>query len=344
VTFGNSGIWATTNELGAAVEETGSEAPAAAPARGAAPARAASEMRASFLRNLAYFWLGRYAGVVLYYFPAFAAIVAFLALGPRTTAGWLAVASLALSYLFYVWAIPDNWYGGGGTIGNRYFLNLLPLAIFLIPRGREWIVAAAGLAGALWLAPIFVAPIAHSLRPGDHAMRLPFRLFPPELTMLNDLSIFTDPWRKKRPFGDTEGDPKVGRRADPRAYYLYFPDDGTFGRDEREGVPGFWLRAGADAEVILRAHEPVRRVRVVITGGPAGDEVRVTADGESRTLRVGPDEAASAEFSTGAGFQWYDSFLHVLRFRSARGGALPGGDRTVGAFVHIELDVDIRQR
>jgi hypothetical protein len=342
VTFGNSGIWATTNELGAPVEETRSEAPAAAPARGAAPARAASEMRASFLRNLAYFWFGRYAGALLYYFPAFAAIAVFLALGPRTTAGWLALAALALSYLFYVWAIPDNWYGGGGTVGNRYFLNLLPLAVFLIPRGREWIVAAAGLAGALWLAPIFAAPIAHSLRPGDHAMRLPFRLFPPELTMLNDLSIFTDPWRKKRPFGDTEGDARVGRSADPHAYYLYFPDDGTFGRDEREGVAGFWLRGGARAEVILRAHEPVRRIRIAVTGGPAGDEVWVSAGGRSETLRVGPAEIASAEFETSAGFQWYDSFIHVLRFRSTRGAALPGSDRTVGAFVRIDLDVEPR--
>jgi len=341
VTFGSSGIWATTNELGPAVEETGGES-GAKPARGAAPARAGSEMRASFLRNLAYFWVGRYAGVLLYYFPAFVAIVLFLVLGPRTTAGWLALAALLASYLFYIWAIPDNWYGGGGTVGNRYFLNLLPLAIFLIPRGREWIMAAAGLLCALWLAPVFAAPISHSLRPGDHAMRLPFRLFPAELTMLNDLSVFTDSWRKKRPFGDTEGNSQQNRLADPRAYYLYFPDDGTFGRDEREGVPGFWLRGGAQAEVILRAHEPVRRINLTVVGGPAEDEVEVEAGGRSQMLRVGPGESASAELPTRAGFQWYDSFLHVLRFRSARGGARPGDDRRLGAFVRIDLDVDPR--
>jgi hypothetical protein len=173
-------------------------------------------------------------------------------------------------------------------------------------------------------------------------MRLPFRLFPAELTMLNDLSVFTDPWRKKRPIGDTEGDPH--RNADLQAYYLYFPDDGTFGRDEREGVPGFWLRGRAEAEVILRAHEPVRRIKVTVIGGPAGDEVQVEAGGRSQTLRVGPGESASAELPTRAGFQWYDSFLHVLRFRSARGGALPGGDRNLGAFVRIELEVDVRPR
>jgi hypothetical protein len=344
VTFGNSGIWATTNELGPAVEESGAQAPAGKPVRGAAPPRSGAEMRASFLRNLAYFWVGRYAGVLLYFFPAFVALVLFLVVGPRTTAGWLAVAALGAAYLFYVWAIPDNWYGGGGTVGNRYFLNLLPLAVFLIPRGGEWAVAASGLACAVWLAPVFAAPVAHSLRPGDHAMRWPFRLFPAELTMLNDLSAFTEPWRKKRPMGDTEGDPRRNRPADPNAYYLYFPDDGTFGREERDGVPGFWLRGGAHAEVILRALEPVRRIELTVTGGPAGDEVAVSVGGQARTVRVGPGESASAAFEPGPGFQWYDTFLHVLRFQSSRGETPPGSDRRVGAFVHIGLEVNRRSQ
>ena len=300
-------------------------------------------MRASFLRNLGYFWVGRYAGVIPYFFPAFVALVLFLVRGPRTPAGWLAVAALALSYLFYIWAIPDNWYGGGGTIGNRYFLNLLPLAIFFIPRGAEWIVAASGLACALGLSPIFAAPVAHALRPGDHAMRAPFRWLPAELTMLNDLSIFTAQWRKKRPVGNTEGDAARHQPADPRAYYLYFPDDGTSGREEREGVPGFWLHGGARAEVILRALEPVRRMEVTVTGGPSGDEVTVTAGGRTQRVKVGPDQGATLDFETGPGFAWYDTFLHVLRFRSTRGGP-PGSSDPRSAFVHIDLDVEQRAR
>lgn len=44
VTFGNSGIWATTNELGPAVEGGGAEV--SRPVRGAAPPRSGAEMRA----------------------------------------------------------------------------------------------------------------------------------------------------------------------------------------------------------------------------------------------------------------------------------------------------------
>ena len=61
--------------------------------------------------------------------------------------------------------IPDNWYGGP-TVGNRYFLNLLPLGLFLVPRGRETLVAVAGaLASALLLLPVLLSPLHHSHEP-----------------------------------------------------------------------------------------------------------------------------------------------------------------------------------
>ena len=174
-------------------------------------------------------------------------------------------------------------------------------------------------------------------------MRAPFRWLPAELTMLNDLSVFTDPWRKKRPVGNTEGDPQRSERADPRAYYLYFPDDGTWGREERDGAAGFRLRGGARAEVILRALEPVQKMRVTVTGGPGGDEVAVTAGGRTQHVRVGPAESATVDFDTGPGFAWYDTFVHVFRFRSTRGGP-PGSSDPEGAFVHVDLDVNERRR
>jgi hypothetical protein len=81
---------------------------------------------------------------------------------------------------------------------------------------------------------------------------------------------------------------------------------------------------------------------VRVTGGPTGDEVAVTAGGRTQTLRAGAVESATAEIATGPGFTWYDTFVHVLHFRSTRSAPLPETDRTVGAFVHIDLDVDRR--
>lgn len=131
VTFGNSGQWMTTDQLGPLVEGRDEST------RRTGPARPASEYREAFLRNLGYFWVGRFGGALPYFAPAVLAVLAFLVLGPRDRAGWLALTAMAVSWLFYIQMIPDNWYGGGGTVGNRYFLNLLPLALFLVPRGRE---------------------------------------------------------------------------------------------------------------------------------------------------------------------------------------------------------------
>lgn len=340
VTFGNSGQWMTTDALGPLVEGRDE----ALASRRTGPLRAPGEIRASFLRNLWYFWIGRFGGVLAYYFPALMALALFALAGPRDRAGWLALAALAVSYVFYITMIPDNWYGGGGTVGNRYFLNLLPLVFLLAPRGREWLVAVPGLfAGLLFLFPVWRHPVQHSLRAGDHAIRGPFRLLPAELTMLNDLSVFTEPWRKKRPYGDTEGDPHKGWPADPKSYYLYFLDDGAYGQEAVGEELGFWLRGEDRAEVVLRALEPVRRMKIAVTGGPAGDEVTVGVGGAHARLTVRPGERGETVLATGPGFPYYDTFLHVLKLDSRRAGLDPDDpQRTLGSFVTIALEVDKR--
>ena len=246
VTFGNSGFWMTTDQLGPPVE--GEDAASAR----TGPPRPEREIEVSFLRNLGYWWIGRFGGALLYFVPPVVALLVFLAARPRSRAGWLAAAALVVSWLFYIRIIPDNWYGGGGTVGNRYFLNLVPLFAIMVPARREAVVVAAAIVSAVLLGPIWLHPLHHSLRPGDHAMSAPFGALPPELTMLNDLSVFTDAWRKKVPYGDTEGDAHKHWPADPKAYYVYFLDDGTYGKETLGGVEGFWIGGRSRAEIVLR--------------------------------------------------------------------------------------------
>src|SRR5262249_20410871 len=167
VTFDNAGFWMTTDHLGPLVEGRDEDKHTAK----------TGPLRAPFFRNLRSFWVGRFAGVLPYFAPAFGAVLAFVVLGPRTRRGWLAFASLAASWLFYIWVIPDNWYGGGGTVGNRYFLSLLPLVLFLVPRGRVWPVAGFGLvARASFVPPLLASPPTHSLHPPPHPPPPPTRL------------------------------------------------------------------------------------------------------------------------------------------------------------------------
>ncbi len=239
VTFDSAGVWMTTDHLGPLVAGRDEDKQTAR----IAPPRAASELRQSFLLNLGYFWVGRFGGA-LPYFPGVAvAVLVFLLAGPRERHGWLALLALAVSWLGYILIIPDNWYGGGGTIGNRYFVGLVPLGLLLLPRGRgAWAAAGAAVVGGTLLAPVLASPIHHSLRPGENATRAAFRLLPAETTMLGDLSVFTDVWRKHRPYNAPGGDPARRPPGAPPSYFLWFLDDGTFGQESSFGEEGFWLR------------------------------------------------------------------------------------------------------
>jgi hypothetical protein len=330
--FDDGGTWMTTNQLGPLVAGRDEEQITAQ----TGPARNPVEIRESFAWNLGYFWIGRFGGALPYFFPAVLALALFLAGGPRDRPGWLALAAVTLSWLAYIWIIPDNWYGGGGTVGNRYFLNLLPGFLFLVPvRRAGWMAAGAVLSAGVFLAPLLASPVEHSLRPGRHAARPAFKALPAELTMLNDLSVFTETWRKKRPFGFVGN---AERGADPDAYFLYFMDDGTFGKEEWAGRAGFWLRGGASAEVVLRAFDlaPVEKVVLRVAGGPVGDTVTARLGWRSARVTVAPGQVAEVELSAGRGLPYYDTYLHVLRLSSRRGGPL-ADRRQVGAFVDVRL-------
>jgi hypothetical protein len=155
--------------------------------------------------------------------------------------------------------------------------------------------------------------------------------------MLNDLSVFTERWRKKKPFGFVGN---AQRHADPDAYNLYFLDDGTWGKDEFGGRQGFWLRAGERAEVVVRAFDlaPVQRIVVRLSGGPMGDVVSVRRGWSRHRVPVSPGQTREVELPVGRGLRYYDTYLHVLHLRSRRGASLPDG-RAVGAFVEIDLEL-----
>ena len=206
-------------------------------------------------------------------------------------------------------------------MGNRYFLNLLPLGLFLLPRGREgWVGALGGLVGLGLLGPVLASPVKHSLHPGQHTTTPTFRTFPAELTMLNDLSVFTDTWRKKRPYD---------------GYELYFLDDGTFGQENSFGTEGFWLRGGHDAEVVLAASRPNEPIRVRVTGGPRGDIVTVALGADRRRLVVGALKREETVFEARAGFPYYGRVLHRFRLASRFDGAAGNDTRPLGAFIAI---------
>jgi len=105
--------------------------------------------------NSWYFFFGRHVGLVPYFLPVF--LVFFVR--PRGVAAVAVVLAVAVAVALFLWTRPFNFYGGGGTLANRYFLPLYP-ALWFLPRQRLkvlWVAATGFLAAAfmagLWLHP-----------------------------------------------------------------------------------------------------------------------------------------------------------------------------------------------
>ena len=141
------------------------------------------------VENVQYFLIGRHAGLLPYHPFAGIALALFLVGGRRDRDRWLLLAALVAVAGYFLLFIGWNWQGGGGFIGNRYFVSLMPAFLFLVPgRIPPWTVPtgffAAGLfAGAMVLAPFGVTVPAPTLQ--AHTRNAPLRYLPLELSLRN---------------------------------------------------------------------------------------------------------------------------------------------------------------
>ncbi|MEO6011467.1 MAG: hypothetical protein ABIU38_25715 [Vicinamibacteraceae bacterium] len=230
-----------------------------------------------FPANLVYFMLGRHSGVVPYFFPGVLSVLLFLAWrGGRPGFQWITLASAVFANVVLLLWIPYTYSGGGGPVGNRYFMGLYPLLLFVTPPLRSALPAIAGLAiGGLFTAKLVLNPFYTSYRPAEHVKHGPLRWLPIEKSLLNDLPINVTPERVRVQLA---GEPRIS---------AYFLDDNAF---PPEGE-WFWVKGGSRADLLLRA--PVHEVPegtagadAVLRNGPDGAAFKFYAPHRLKQLRV----------------------------------------------------------
>jgi hypothetical protein len=253
-----------------------------------------------FVWNLYYFIIGRYSGLVPYFFPGVVAVLLFLfSRSGRASWQWVIAGGIALSVVALIVYMPYTYSGGGGPIGNRYFLSFYPLFLFLMPPLVSVRPAIAALAvGSLFTAKLVMNPFYTSFNPGEHAKSGPLRALPIELTLLNDLPVAADAARARRSLG---GVPPVA---------AYFPDDGAF---LPEG-DAFWVRGQSRADVVLRAPVRVegdratpleiRRLALEITNGLKPNHVVVSSGWRRTAIDLAPGEVKTIDFKPGGGIPY----------------------------------------
>jgi len=244
---------------------------------------------------------------------------------------------------------PFTWNGGGGPVGSRYFFSFYPLFLLLTPAFAGLGTAFAGLiVGGLFTAQIVLNPFYASVRPGEHANSGPLRMFPIELTLINDLPVAQNPDRMKRVLGGVPG------------VLAYFPDDHAY---NPEGE-WFWVKGKSKAEIILRAPVPnvgpdkyaskkITRLNIDIRNGGAANRVTVSTGRETRTIDMSPGELQTMALAVRDGVPYRrdvqpTSYVYTMSVRTTNGfvpflevpcekpgTCVTSDSRYLGAMIHV---------
>ncbi len=309
--------------------------------------------------NLWYFFVGRNAGLVPYFFPGVVALLLFLLSREKQLWQWLAFATIVGVVVMHVFVWPFTWNGGGGPVGSRYFLPFYALFLVLIPA-----TAGAGSAffafvvGALFTAQLLLNPFYVSLHPDAHSKSGALRLLPTELTLLHDLPVAQDRDRMRRRIG-----PPAASGSHALAYFL---DDNAFNPEETPPQSNdwwFWVRGKSKAEIVLRGPvdhlggtdwitRAITRVTIEVRNGGTPNRVTIDSGADDQTLDMAPGEAKTVTLAMPAGVPFRrevqpTSYLYNLSVRTTNGfvpflvepcrkpGTCPGDSRFLGAMIHV---------
>jgi hypothetical protein len=280
-----------------------------------------------FPHNLGYFMFGRHTGFAIYFFPGLMAALLFLAATrDRAMWQWLTFAAGVGSAIVLLLYMPFTYSGGGGPVGNRYFLGSYGVFLFLVPPLQTALGGLMAMAiSAVFVAPMLSNPFFASTHPYEHSKTGVFRWLPTELTMVNDLPLNTGPSsRFRQPLGGT---PPI---------LAYFLDDNVF---NREG-DAFWVRGESSADILLRARiqpeaavagvEMSRSLRIdkltaILETGPKANRVVINTGGERRTVDMAPSSQQTIELAMPHGVPYkYDprfptNYVYMVTISSSSG-------------------------
>jgi len=201
------------------------------------------------LLNLFYFIFGRFTGIFIYFFPAFFIFILFL-FQKKEHSDYFILFSIIVGIFTYIILAPDNYFGGSGSVGNRYFMNVFPIFFFLGFKNRikkfsilPFIIAIVFLSGT------FTDANHRSAYARYTGISFPINLFPPEMTQYDKLPTNENP----RAFGKFIH--FSNRENQVVKYWLYFLNDNYHKVEENR----FWTLADKELELFLATEKPVKK-------------------------------------------------------------------------------------
>jgi hypothetical protein len=229
--------------------------------------------------------------------------------------------------------LPWNYFGGSGTVGNRYLLTVFPAFLFSLNKQPSPGTLTVSFAASLvFTGCILFTPLLSSHRNAFHQQFSVFRMLPIENTLLSDLPV-AGSFRGRRVAFDN-----------PSNYFVYFMDDNTYYKEGHEGLYGFWVKGGKSAEFVMRAFQPSEILTIKAWSLNPRNRVRVQVGRKSLEISM-ENRFNEKEIALPASFP-YDrdgtgsTYLFNVKITSESGAfATVGGypERYLGAFIRIEV-------
>lgn len=277
--------------------------------------------------DIFYYFFGRYSGFAWYFTPALLGLgQALLRRQPRQL---LALLGFFGGMFLLIVVQPNNYLGGGGTLGNRYFTSMYPwawLMFMTIPRLARCV--ASGLVAALFAGSIFTAPFMAARFPWMYAQTPWHSLLPLEYTLLENIPSNTLPSAFHVPFPDVENPD----------YFLYFLGDGFYPKESK----GFWVRGKRTVPIILKRAAPYRKLVLTITNGPQpSHKITVRVGKGTRKFSLKPRETVELTFLNPRGFHIRQAWMLPITIKATQGfipAAIERGNRDrryLGVYVAI---------
>jgi hypothetical protein len=224
------------------------------------------------VRNVEYFFLGRHTGLLPYFPFAIFALGLYL-IGPKDRSRHLLLLAIGGYCLLFLIMRPNNYHGGAGFLGNRYFASIYPALLFLPGRiaARRSLLLPFAAAG-LWTASVIAVPL-QAITPEAtlqaHVRTPAFQALPLELTLIGYGRI---PGYAMRDWGQ-------GVWVLPKVNFF-----------TQEPHPnGVWVRGASRSEVIVVSTVPLDTLRFSVYSLSADNELTLESGGEKVIVRFDTD-------------------------------------------------------
>jgi len=284
-----------------------------------------------FSHNLAYLVVGRYSGLLPYFFPGLFAVIAFLlARGRRAPWQWLVLGGAAAQTVLLLLWVPYTYNGGGGSIGNRYFMSTYGTLLFLLPpiASAAWAVIP-WIVGCLFSAQVTFNPFFSSFNPAEQAKQGPLRWLPVELTLVNDLPINTQANRARIWFGES------------RRFQIYFLDDNAYAREDLT----FWVKGRSTAEFLVKTVEPASALDLDLASGEVATSVTVSRGWRRQRVDLAANSTARVSVPLDDGFPYMGTRVWRVSIRSSAGFVplFVSGASEDSRFLGVRVKPELRQ-